>query len=453
MTRNQAPLRTRLIALADKRFSRVTTGDCKRSDSYRIRDCLMCALAIFDFKMPSMLKFDQATAPGLPLAKNLDALYGVAQAPSDTTLRRRLDAVDPACVHAVLRTTFGWLREHRKLDRYRVAGRRIPIALDGSGYFTSTQVQCDHCLKVKARDGLVHHRHGVLAAAVVHPDHPAGLPVAAEAIVRGDVPHATHAGGAPQLKSYATIKNDCELNAAKRLVPRLAREHRGTKFLVIGDALFANEPMVKLLRSQDMRFVLTLKDSRHAHAFKALAGRPLRDVPRALGDDQAPSRLCRYAENVELNKSKGDICKVNVVEVLEYVAVGDTVKENRWTYATDLPVRSPAQAREIMRLGRSRWRIENAVFKTLKDDDGYHLEHNYGHGKRHLCTLMMLMMLVALLFDRICEYDCAAFRKAKTHWHALRSLWEGQRGVLRFMPVADWQDFYARLAFETSVTD
>ena len=106
MTRTQTPLRAKLIRLADRRFSRVSTGNCARKDSFTARDCLMCALAIFDFKMPSMLKFEEAAADE-PLASNLASMYGVTHVPSDSTLRRRLDEVDPTCVHGVLRQTLG----------------------------------------------------------------------------------------------------------------------------------------------------------------------------------------------------------------------------------------------------------------------------------------------------------------------------------------------------------
>ena len=44
----------------------------------------------------------------------------------------------------------------------------------------------------------------------------------------------------------------------------------------------------------------------------------------------------------------------------------------------------PTDAAEFSRAGRTRWRIEHHVFRTLKDHDGMRLEHNYGHGKQHL---------------------------------------------------------------------
>ena len=36
------------------------------------------------------------------------------------------------------------------------------------------------------------------------------------------------------------------------------------------------------------------------------------------------------------------------------------------------------------------------TFNTLKNQ-GYHFEHNYGHGQQHLATVLALVMLLAFL--------------------------------------------------------
>ena len=53
-----------------------------------------------------------------------------------------------------------------------------------------------------------------------------------------------------------------------------------------------------------------------------------------------------------------------------------------------------------MQAGRARWRIENETFNTLKNQ-GYHFEHNFGHGYQHLTTVLMHLMLLAFLMDQI----------------------------------------------------
>ena len=45
----------------------------------------------------------------------------------------------------------------------------------------------------------------------------------------------------------------------------------------------------------------------------------------------------------------------------------------------------------LMRGARVRWKIENETFNTLKNQ-GYHFEHNLGHGRAHLSTVLMHLM-------------------------------------------------------------
>jgi hypothetical protein len=42
----------------------------------------------------------------------------------------------------------------------------------------------------------------------------------------------------------------------------------------------------------------------------------------------------------------------------------------------------------ILRIGRSRWKIENEQFNIQKNH-GYELEHNYGHGKNNLSMVFL----------------------------------------------------------------
>ena len=62
---------------------------------------------------------------------------------------------------------------------------------------------------------------------------------------------------------------------------------------------------------------------------------------------------------------------------------------------------------------RSRWKIENESNNVLKTK-GYHLEHNFGHGKKHLASLLMTMNLLAFglhtLLD-ITDQNCQLLRK------------------------------------------
>ena len=88
--------------------------------------------------------------------------------------------------------------------------------------------------------------------------------------------------------------------------------------------------------------------------------------------------------------------------------------------------------------GTSRWKIENETFNTLKNQ-GYHLEHNYGHGEQNLSVVLALMMMLAFLVDQVQQLCCPVFQAA---WHKMKTkchLWEEIRTTFAHCCLTRWQ--------------
>lgn len=102
----------------------------------------------------------------------------------------------------------------------------------------------------------------MLGAVLVHPDGAEVVPLAPE----------------PILKPDGAKKNDCERNAAKRLLTDLRREHPPLKPIVVDDVLASNGPHIRHLQALDLRFILGAKPS--DHAFLSTGWRPARTPPR-----------------------------------------------------------------------------------------------------------------------------------------------------------------------------
>lgn len=98
----------------------------------------------------------------------------------------------------------------------------------------------------------------------------------------------------------------------------------------------------------------------------------------------------------------------------------------------------------IMRGARARWKIENETFNTLKNQ-GYSLEHNYGHGQHHLATNFGFLMLLAFLVDQIQELCCAIFQAARNARHSRTSLWQWMRSLFTGYYIASWRQFFEAL--------
>jgi hypothetical protein len=88
-----------------------------------------------------------------------------------------------------------------------------------------------------------------------------------------------------------------------------------------------------------------------------------------------------------------------------------------------------------MRAGRARWQIENETFNTLTNPD-YHLEPNYGHGKRHLATVLATLMRLPFRLVQVPELAGPLFQAARNRYSSRHLFWESLRayGFLRVGP-------------------
>jgi hypothetical protein len=61
-----------------------------------------------------------------------------------------------------------------------------------------------------------------------------------------------------------------------------------------------------------------------------------------------------------------------------------------------------AKVVEITAAARARWKTENENHNVLKTK-GYHLEHNFGHGKQQLAAFLLTLNLLAFLFHTLLQ--------------------------------------------------
>jgi hypothetical protein len=215
-------------------------------------DALMSGLAMFGLKYPSLLKFDEAYRTGV-IRHNLKTLYGVERAPCDTQLRTILDPLDPVQLRPAFRAVHRELQRHKALAAYEYLDGHYWVAVDGTGQFASSAIGCPECC-VKEHHGQQSYYHQLLGAVIVHPDLNTVLALAPEAITRPD----------------GATKNDCERNAAKRLLRQVREDFPHLKLRVLEDSLASNGPHLELLRELNLRYIISVKEGDHAALFEAV---------------------------------------------------------------------------------------------------------------------------------------------------------------------------------------
>ena len=392
---------------------------------YPLVDALMSSLAVFGLKCASLLQFDKQREK-FRIRHNLRTLYGILKAPCDTSLREICDDVAPLDLQSAFTEVLRQARVEGVLESYTYLGRLL-VSVDGTGHFNSGEVHCPECCEKHHRDGTTEYYHQLLGAAVVHPDKPQVLPLHPEAITRQD----------------GTTKNDCESNAAKRLLPRLNRMLPDMPLLILQDALAADGPHIRLLMEQGHDFIITAKESDLPHLFNEVLNRMDKgqaEEYEEVGKDGI-IRGYRWVNDLPLNKTHSDI-RVNY---LDYWEIDKHGKERNFAWITSIEL-TRETVNPVMRAGRSRWKVENETFNTLKNL-GYNLEHNYGHGQNHLATIFATLMMLAFLVDQIQEQACILFKAARNRFYSRKAFWEQIRGLFTEFHVERWEDLWLSILY------
>ncbi len=98
----------------------------------------------------------------------------------------------------------------------------------------------------------------------------------------------------------------------------------------------------------------------------------------------------------------------------------------------------------LVRGARARWKIENEGFNTLKNH-GYHLEHNFGHGKEYLSEAFFVLNLLAFFVHQIMSLVDGLYQKARAGFSARVEFWSAVRAVFRLFFFASWDQVLERM--------
>jgi len=107
------------------------------------------------------------------------------------------------------------------------------------------------------------------------------------------------------------------------------------------------------------------------------------------------------------------------------------------SWITDLTV-TEKNVEKLVKGGRSRWKIENECFNTLKNQ-GYYLEHNYGHGEKNLSYNFYLLTLLAFYFHQIFELTDKLYKANRAKFGSKVHMWETLRTYIKILVFETWE--------------
>ncbi len=387
-------------------------GDTRSENlSYDLSDALKSGFAIYSLKFASLFSFRKKSKAE---QSNLKKVYGIKKIPSDNGLRKILDEVFPIELRKGFHKLFLWVKGQGLLKKYQYWHKHIIVSIDGVEHFCSDKISCKNCMERKLSNGNINYYHSMLSAAIVHPNEKEVLVLDNE----------------PILKQDGSQKNDCERNAAKRMLENFKSLYSSELIVFVFDALYSCKPIVELLLANPKwSFVINVKPDGNKSLFRQFKARDSRDdVKWHYIENEEGQHKFGFTNNLALNDTHARV-RVNM---LYYQFTNSKGEVKTFTWITNIKL-TKSNVSKIMKMGRSRWKIENETFNTLKNQ-GYHFEHNFGHGEKNLCTVFAFLMMLAFCVDQIQQHSCQYFKTILIELKTKIKLWESLRAVFKILP-------------------
>jgi hypothetical protein len=298
------------------------TGD---NTSFTMEDIGLGAFSVFFMQCPSFLAH-QKTIQQARGQSNAQSLFQLEQIPSDNPIRQTLDPVPPeqlfACYDAVLDS----LRQAGHLESWRTLQDKLPIALDGTWYYSSQKIHCPNCSCLEHQSGDKTYYHSAVTPVLVAPGHPHAIPLRPEFITPQD----------------GHTKQDCEIAASKRWLEKNAAQYVSLQAILLGDDLYAHQPFCRRALLHGFDFLFVCKPDSHTTLYQWVGLLQQPDLgtlaTRVKVGAHFHTYAYRYANGVPLAEGQ-DALKVNGCELsvtdAHYRLIRATLP-NRKTFFDDL---------------------------------------------------------------------------------------------------------------------
>ncbi|GEQ23554.1 hypothetical protein CBU02nite_40600 [Clostridium butyricum] len=285
------------------------------------------------------------------------------------------------------------LFKKRSLEKYRLLDKYWCIAIDGSQLFSFKEKHCNHCLKKEHKNKdtgeieSITYYHTVLEAKLILGNMT--FSILTEFIENED---------------ESVSKQDCEINAAKRLMKKLKYKFRKLNICILGDSLYACEPIYKLCDEYYWKFILRFKEGRARTLWSEI------QTIKGIENNENTSNLTYKREDMDwdltyindVSYQNRFINAVDFTETIHNKSKGAKTNEEtskNFVFVTNIKF-TERNAFKIVTAGRSRWKIENEGFNNQKNIR-YDIEHpcclDYQAMKNHYLIVQIADILRQLL--------------------------------------------------------
>ena len=144
-------------------------------------------------------------------------------------------------------------------------------------------------------------------------------------------------------------KQDCETNAFKRMIKRIKKNFPKYKFIITGNGLYATTPIIKICKKYKWNYIFNLKPDR------------LKEINETFEDNINYQNETTHKDYYLSTDIKYKDISLSAFKYIETKNKKTTI----FRYISDLEIKD-SNIKEIVSMGRKRWKIENEGFYTQK---------------------------------------------------------------------------------------
>ena len=193
-------------------------------------------------------------------------------------------------------------------------------------------------------------------------------------------------------KSEERIKQDCELNASKRLLERFRKEYPRLPVRIIGDSLYPSKELIEICDRLKLEYIFVLQDKKIptiTREFLELVSMPKGN--REIMETNKKMILTMWVNEIDYNEKK-----VNIIR--QITRDKKTGQDSVWMWMTNREI-TAKNVYKIIYCAKSRDYIENQGFKEQKVTSGIDLEHVYSKNVKAIKVIYTIIQITHLILQ------------------------------------------------------
>lgn len=308
--------------------------------------------------------------------------------PHYTTINNFLRILETEELEKTRKYMINQLIKRRRFEQHKFYKKWL-IAFDGTGLYYYKSRHCKHCLTAthtnkETGEKTVRYYHKVLEAKLVAGEFVFSIGTEFIENEKEDI-----------------SKQDCEINAFKRLASKIKKDYKRLPICVLADSLYAKSTIREICKANNWEYLINLKKGsaktlwgEYNEIFKIETSEKKRRTKetKTIVNGKEIKRYYKWVNEIPYEDEK-----INILEIKEII----DEKETTFVFISSRKV-NYRTVDKIVETGRKRWKIENEGFNVQKNC-GYNLEHEYSKNpnamKNHY-ILLQLAHMIRQLYDK-----------------------------------------------------